>query len=107
MNKMTKSLIVAFLALTMILAGCSNSGNNTVNDSSKLGKATNSKQAESALSKDEPAWKTVKDPVTLSWYTGVAGYSKKWDAQNTYIDKLITEETGVTVDFLHAGNDVN
>lgn len=107
MNKMTKSLIVAFLALTMILAGCSNSGNNTANDSSNLGKATNSNQAESALSKDEPAWKTVKDPVTLSWYTGVAGYSKKWDAQNTYIDKLITEETGVTVDFLHAGNDVN
>src|SRR5690606_34021496 len=83
------------------------SGNNTANDSSNLGKATNSNQAESALSKDEPAWKTVKDPVTLSWYTGVAGYSKKWDAQNTYIDKLITEETGVTVDFLHAGNDVN
>jgi len=107
MNKMSKSLIVVFLTLAMILAGCSNSGNKANNDSSKGSNTANVGQSESSLSKDEPAWKTVNDPVTLSWYTGVAGYSKKWDAKNTYVDKLITEETGVTVDFLHAGNDVN
>jgi len=107
MNKMTKGLIVVFLTLAMILAGCSNSGNNANNDTSKASNNASEGQSESAISKDEPAWKTVNDPVTLSWYTGVAGYSKKWDAQNTYVDKVITEETGVTVDFLHAGNDVN
>jgi len=104
---MTKGLIVVFLTLAMILAGCSNSGNNANNDTSKASNNASEGQSESAISKDEPAWKTVNDPVTLSWYTGVAGYSKKWDAQNTYVDKVITEETGVTVDFLHAGNDVN
>lgn len=106
MSKVTKSLAAIFLVFAVILAGCSDNAG-----SGKNGNAANGTGSEgssnSALSAEEPAWKTVNDPVTLSWYTGVAGYSKKWDATNTYIDKIITEETGVTVDFLHAGNDVN
>lgn len=106
MSKVTKSLAAMFLVFAVILAGCSDNA-----DSGKNGNAASGTSSEgssnSALSAEEPAWKTVNDPVTLSWYTGVAGYSKKWDATNTYIDKIITEETGVTVDFLHAGNDVN
>lgn len=106
MSKVTKSLAAIFLVFAVILASCSDNAG-----SGKNGNAANGTGSEgssnSALSAEEPAWKTVNDPVTLSWYTGVAGYSKKWDATNTYIDKIITEETGVTVDFLHAGNDVN
>lgn len=100
MKKTTKGFAIILLSLVMILAGCSNGANNTNN-------APDEAPTESTLSANEPAWKSVNDPVTLSWYTGVPGYSKKWNETNTYTDKIMTEETGVTVDFLHAGNDVN
>lgn len=100
MKKTTKGFAIILLSLVMILAGCSNGASNSSN-------APDEAPTETTLSANEPAWKSVNDPVTLSWYTGVPGYSKKWDATNTYTDKIMTEETGVTVDFLHAGNDVN
>lgn len=103
MNHMRKSIAMIVMAFVIIVAGCSSNAGTKSNGAS----GTNGDGNQSSLSASEPAWKTVNDPVELSWYTGVSGYSKKWDATNTYVDKIITEETGVTVDFLHAGNDVN
>ncbi|MDQ0091221.1 putative aldouronate transport system substrate-binding protein [Paenibacillus anaericanus] len=105
MNKATTRLLTIVLALSVIMTGCSsknNSSNNASNAPDSSPETTNS-----SLSSSEPGWKSNTSPVSLSWYTGVAGYSKKWDAKDNYADKLITEETGVSVDFIHAGNDVN
>lgn len=100
MKKILKSLVLVFLTFAMILAGCSKGANENVNTG-------NTSKPESVVNANEPAWKSNNEPVKLSWYTGVAGYSKKWNTEKTFIDKVITEETGVSVDFLHAGNDVN
>lgn len=101
MNKVAMKLLSITLILSVIITGCSS--NKTENNAGSESQETPS----TTLSASEPGWKSNTSPVTLSWYTGVSGYSKKWDAKNVYVDKLITEETGVTVDFIHAGNDVN
>lgn len=104
MNKASLRLLAIALALTVMITGCSSqkgAGNSTPAESNS------SPEAAASQSNSEPGWKSNTSPVSLSWYTGVAGYSKKWDAKNNYVDKLITEETGVSVEFIHAGNDVN
>lgn len=106
MNKMVTKLLAIALTASVVITGCS-SGKNAGNNTGSTNQNTSGSTSESAVSATEPGWKSNNSPVTLSWYTGVAGYSKKWDAKNNYVDKLITEETGVSVDFIHAGNDVN
>lgn len=103
MKKTATALLSIVLSLTLVLAGCSKAGNSNNN-------ATPSPTASSetgTTSASEPGWKSNTTPTKLSWYVGVPGYSKKWDAQNNYVDKLITGETGVSVDYVLAGNDVN
>lgn len=103
MKRLTHIFTLLILAFAVALAGCSNGGGN----SAKEGGSEAAPTANPELSSNEPGWKHDTSPVTLKWYTGVSGYSKKWDAKNNFVDKLITEESGITVDFVHAGNDVN
>ncbi len=109
MKKTATALLSIMLILSVILAGCSKAGNgNNAASPSPAASANSEAGADSeAASASEPGWKSNTSPATLSWYVGVPGYSKKWDAQNNYVDKLITEETGINVDFVLAGNDVN
>lgn len=119
MKKFITSMLAVFLVMAIFLTGCSDkAGNDVGTGGSADGQVSGSTSAVTEAGTDqgtdanakesgEPAWKTNNSPVTLTWYTGVAGYSKEWDAENVYVDKLITEETGVTVDFIHAGTDVN
>lgn len=119
MKKFVTSMLAVFLVMAIFLTGCSDkAGNDVGTGGSADGQVSGSTSAVTEAGTDqgtdanakesgEPAWKTNNSPVTLTWYTGVAGYSKEWDAENVYVDKLITEETGVTVDFIHAGTDVN
>lgn len=105
MNKRLMKFTPLALALSLALAGCS--GQNAGSSAGNNAPDATANPETPTLSPDEPGWKADTSPVKLSWYTGVAGYSKKWDAANNYVDKLITDETGVNVDFIHAGNDVN
>ncbi|MEK3875258.1 hypothetical protein [Paenibacillus sp. FSL M7-0420] len=108
MKKTATALLSICLSLTLVLTGCSKAGNATNEASPSPTAAAGSEGASAnAATSSEPGWKSNTAPATLSWYVGVPGYSKKWDAQNNYVDKLITGETGVSVDYVLAGNDVN
>ncbi|URN95263.1 MAG: extracellular solute-binding protein [Candidatus Pristimantibacillus lignocellulolyticus] len=103
MKKLSFNLTIMFVLLALVISGCS-SNNGSTNGNAQQNEGAS---ATSETDNTEPAWKSDTSPVSLSWYTGVSGYSKKWDAKNNFVDKIITEETGVSVDFIHAGNDVN
>lgn len=105
MNKASTGLLSIILAASVAITGCSSQNGSTNNAADTTD--SSAEPSSTTLSSSEPGWKSNTSPVNLSWYTGVAGYSKKWDVKGNYVDKLITEETGVSVDFIHAGNDVN
>ncbi|MEK3712758.1 hypothetical protein [Paenibacillus sp. FSL R7-0333] len=108
MKKTATALLSICLSLTLVLTGCSKAGNaNNETTPSPTATAGSGDTGANTATASDPGWKSNTAPATLSWYVGVPGYSKKWDAQNNYVDKLITGETGVSVDYVLAGNDVN
>ncbi|NMO98060.1 extracellular solute-binding protein [Paenibacillus lemnae] len=43
-------------------------------------------------------------PVKIKWFVAADWYKKQWDAENVLVDKMVTDATGVTVEFI-SGNE--
>ncbi|WP_019909012.1 extracellular solute-binding protein [Paenibacillus sp. HW567] len=102
-----KNIFALMLVLAMLgslLSACSggnhSSGNSTANnsESSVAGNSTDSNSADSSGGKDD------KSPLTINWFVAAEGYQKKWDTENVLLDKMITDDTGITIKFT-SGND--
>jgi len=64
-----------------------------------------SKTAVSALSADEPGWKTDTSPITFDWYIHFSWFATPWGAGDV-TSKYVTEKTGVSINFVTpAGNE--
>ncbi|WP_337099874.1 extracellular solute-binding protein [Paenibacillus sp. YIM B09110] len=100
MRKMSKSMtLMLIMALfATLLAACSgekeNSGNN------KVANAGNEQQ-EGNKTEDE---KVDNTPVKIKWFVAADWYTKQWDVENVLVDKMVTDATGVTVEFI-SGNE--
>lgn len=47
--------------------------------------------------KEGPSWTWDTSPVELSVFVAEGGFDKQWDAANNPFDKMVTEETGVSL----------
>lgn len=43
-------------------------------------------------------------PTKIKWFVAADWYKKQWDAENVLVDKMVTDATGVTVEFI-SGNE--
>lgn len=59
----------------------------------------NNRQMEQMGEEDAPAWeKYAEEPITLDWYINYSWFATPWG--ENLVSKKITEETGVSVDFI-------
>lgn len=88
-KKAISLLLVAGLAVST-LAGCSKE---TKKEESTGGKVTTDSTKGTDSTTDEDKVETIK------WYVNAEWYSKTWDEVNTAVDKMITENTGLRIEF--------
>lgn len=90
-KEITKRIISAGLSLLMLgsLAGCAN----TVQTNE-----TETKQTQSDTTIGWKKYAKEQDPVTLSWYINYSWFTTGWG--RNLVSKKITEDTGVSVDFV-------
>lgn len=125
MRKITKRFTAMALGLVMVLslAGCGSKGEETKTstpeatkeESSNTGTAAETENSSQSATEAEstestevtPGYlATAKDPVTLSWYINFSWFTTPWG--ENLVSKTITEETGVTVEFVvPAGNEAD
>ncbi|MDQ8739026.1 extracellular solute-binding protein [Paenibacillus sp. LHD-38] len=91
-NRYKITLLITMLAL--FLSACTqNAAPNTSQNSSGSAGAEGTK----TQAGDD------KSPITLTWFVDQQWYSHEWDTQNVLFDKLVTEQTGITINFV-SGN---
>ncbi|WP_138751383.1 hypothetical protein [Paenibacillus sinopodophylli] len=81
-----------------LLAGCSSGNEN----------ASNAKSSESAVPSGTaaPGEKPEdKSPIKITWFVDQDYYKKNWDPENNLLDKMITDETGISIDFTSGNSD--
>jgi putative aldouronate transport system substrate-binding protein len=86
------SLLLVMALTTTLLAACS--GGNNGNNSAATNEVNNT-GGEST---------NAKEPVTIKWFVAADWYKKQWDAENVLVDKMVTDATGVSVEFT-SGNE--
>lgn len=97
-NNRVKSVATAFgalgLALSMLLCGCGQT------DTPKQDAEASSKVSQpEQIPEDAPGWmKHADDEVVLDWYINFSWYNTPWG--NNAVSKKITEDTGVSVNFI-------
>ncbi|WP_141499738.1 extracellular solute-binding protein [Paenibacillus luteus] len=87
-NLMIMLLILALF--TMLMAACSGGNDNS---DSMVGKNETKQEEETAGNVD------TKKPIKIKWFVAADWYSKQWDAENVLVDKMVTDATGITVEF--------
>jgi ABC-type sugar transport system, periplasmic component len=108
LRRIKKGMVLALAVIPMlVMAACSNSGNNNENTpTSKPSNTTQSPAAEeTALNPEEAAWKLDTSPVNLTWFVGANWYANTWGDSLT--SKYITEKTGVNVKIEVPSGDAN
>jgi len=99
---MKKGLISLGLVTTMfgsLLAGCAT--NSTEKGTEKPNAPAPSQGAAVTEEKEKP---DDKSPIKVTWFVAQEWYTKNWDPVNNLLDKKITEDTGITIEFT-TGND--
>ncbi|KRF03330.1 hypothetical protein ASG89_23075 [Paenibacillus sp. Soil766] len=95
---MKKSLVSMGLVTTLVgtlLAGCStDKGSETTTSSPKA-----SASASASAKPDD------KTPIKVTWFVADESYKKTWDPVNNLLDKMITEDTGISIEFTSGNND--
>lgn len=90
------SVIVTLVLTLFVLAMCSpikvSNGESTA--ASRTGENTGD------YKKGGPSWSWDTTPIRLNWYIDAGWYDKKWDAQNTLVDRIITQKTGVDINII-------
>ncbi|TYP76725.1 extracellular solute-binding protein [Paenibacillus methanolicus] len=76
-----------------LLAGCSTEKSTET--------ATNSPKSSEAASANPDD----KTPIKVTWFVADESYKKNWDPVNNALDKKITEDTGVSIEFTSGNND--
>lgn len=57
--------------------------------------------------KTGPSWSWDTSPITIDWYVHEGWYDKKWDIENSLVDKHITEKTGVNINIMTPAGDAD
>ncbi|MEC0166879.1 extracellular solute-binding protein [Paenibacillus graminis] len=114
MKRKPKAMVLLLLGLMLAFsaAGCSSGNNAGNNGKDNTGGATNAAEATkapaepaaSAVSADEPGWKSDTSPITFDWYLNFAWFPNKWGVDPT--SQYVTKKTGVNINFIvPAGNE--
>ncbi|MCM3746418.1 hypothetical protein M3223_03530 [Paenibacillus pasadenensis] len=102
MNKLrrkgTFSLLSISVLLATALAGCSSSAQENTPAASTAPSAAPVKQ-------EGPSWTWDKTPLKIKWFVDADWYKKNWDTGINTLDKKITEETGISVEFITGNSD--
>lgn len=72
--------MACLLVFSLMLAGCQ----------------SGSAPAQNEENSDNTSTNTSNKPTEVEWFIAVESYSKKWDAVNNALDKMITDNTGLT-----------
>jgi len=97
MKMIATVLVVAMLA--SLLAACSGNGG-----SNSSGNAVNGAHNGQNAGNTEGATTDDKSPITIKWFVAADWYQKQWDAENVLVDKMVTDDTGISVEFI-SGNE--
>ncbi|MHA7965455.1 extracellular solute-binding protein [Paenibacillus sp. CAU 1782] len=89
MTRNIKACFIFLMAVALVLAGCSSSGN------SEGENASGNKNSEAAAGSDDGS------PVMLSWFSDVSGWNppSPWSLDSKTVEGVITEKTGVSFQF--------
>ncbi|RKP49866.1 extracellular solute-binding protein [Cohnella endophytica] len=101
LGKRISGLVLVLSLFGSLLAACS-SNNNKENAPSSA--AASQSASESAPDASASASPEDKSPITVDWFVSLDYYKKNWDAVNNLLDKMITDNTGITINFT-SGND--
>ncbi|MBE5889909.1 MAG: extracellular solute-binding protein [Lachnospiraceae bacterium] len=86
---MKKEKLVSLMLIASMALGMSGCGTNIKNTESEKGQVT----------AETPAWQQyADDPITLDWYVNYSWFVTGWG--ENLVSKTITEETGVSVNFI-------
>jgi len=105
--QLSKKWIGATLAAALmggLLAGCS-SGNGNGNASGNTVKSPESSEPSVTASSSPSEKPEDKSPIKISWFVDQDYYKKNWDPVNNLLDKMITDETGISIDFTSGNSD--
>jgi putative aldouronate transport system substrate-binding protein len=97
----TKRILALLLSLAVsgsILAGCSNSDK-------KDAEKTSETSTEAPVVNTTESWKTDTSPHTIDWFVEGDWYNKKWDSENNTFDKMVTTDTGITINMMSGNTD--
>lgn len=96
------SLILALLMFASVVAGCG--AGTEKNDPGAAAESTtavgndSTSEGSVAPNADEPGWKSDTSPITLDWYVNLSYFTWVWG--NDVTSKMITEKTGVSINFI-------
>ncbi|MFB9328012.1 hypothetical protein ACFFSY_18965 [Paenibacillus aurantiacus] len=102
MVKLSK-LSVVLLSVVMtssILTACSGNNNNKTDTNNE----TATSNGNSAKTGDATTPAEEKSPIKIKWFVDGDWYKKQWDAENVLVDKMVTDATGISIEFT-SGND--
>lgn len=103
LRKRLLGLTLTIALMGSVLAACSS--NNKDGNASSSAPASSAAATETASASSAAATPTEdKSPITVDWYVSLDYYKKNWDAVNNLLDKMITDNTGITINFT-SGND--
>jgi len=98
-SKKVISTSLAAILTGVLLAGCSgNNGKETVQPATP--EPSNSTESSSSGDKQDD-----KSPIKISWFVDQDYYKKNWDPVNNLLDKMITDDTGISIDFTSGSSD--
>ncbi|MBW4084924.1 extracellular solute-binding protein [Paenibacillus sp. S150] len=111
MKRKPKAMVLLLLGLVLAFSatGCSSGNNAGNNGKDNAGNGTNAAEATkapaaTAVSADEPGWKSDTSPITFDWYLNFAWFPNKWGVDPT--SQYVTKKTGVNINFIvPAGNE--
>ncbi|CAK4834040.1 unnamed protein product [Aphanomyces euteiches] len=89
---------IAVVLLGGLLAGCSssNKNGNDIKSSASAAPTATATASASASPSEKPEDKT---PIKITWFVDQDYYKKNWDPVNNLLDKMITDNTGISIDF--------
>ncbi|MGG1556401.1 hypothetical protein [Paenibacillus ferrarius] len=89
---------IALMMIGSLLAGCSSTGDNQPKSPSAPASSETASASPKAATED-------KSPIKITWFVDQDYYKKNWDAVNNLLDKMITDATGVSIDFTSGSSD--
>ncbi|WP_409341579.1 hypothetical protein [Paenibacillus sp. MBLB4367] len=99
--KSRKGLYGTALAVTMLgslMAGCTSDKDKGAQQSASPKPSESSSAASTKKPED-------KSPLKITWFVDQDYYKKNWDSVNNLLDKKVTEDTGISIDFMSGNSD--